>query len=369
MNVTAPFQDVLHRTFLNNSVATWLAAAITAAVVLLVPLVLRHLLVSRLRVVAARTVNQVDDMALSLLTETRTWVLVAVAILAGLGTLALPARAHAVIAPASKLVILWQLALWGAEGVGFWVKHHLTSRTGTSDRASIAMISAMGVGAKVLLWVLIFLTALKSVFGVEITALITGLGVSGIAVALAVQNILGDLLAALAIVFDKPFDVGDAIGVDDISGTVERIGLKTTHIRSTNGEQIIIGNGDLLKSRLHNYRRMSQRRVLFDLDVTYDTPNEVLKRLPSVIEEIVSAQPKVRFDRAHVASFGESAIRIEVVYYLLDPDYKLYMDNQQVIYLEVLRRFGAMQVKFAFPSRTLYHEGSAVGKGLAVGER
>jgi len=368
MNVTAPLQDVLHRTFLNNSISTWLTAAITAAVVLLVPLLLRHFLVSRLRVVAQRTVNQLDDMAVELIAETRTWVLVAIAIFAGLGTLSLPATVASFVAPAAKLAILWQIALWGAEAVGFWVKHHLTTRTGTSDRTSIAMISAMGFGAKVMLWVLIFLTALKSVFGVEITALITGLGVSGIAVALAVQNILGDLLAALAIVFDKPFDVGDSIGVDQISGTVERIGLKTTHIRSVNGEQIIIGNGDLLKSRLRNYRRMSQRRVLFNLDVTYDTPNDVLKRLPSVIEEIVSAQPRVRFDRAHVASFGESAIRIEVVYYVLDPDYKLYMDTQQAVYLEVLRRFGAMQVKFAFPSRTVYHEGAGgAGKDLAVG--
>lgn len=361
MNVTAPLQDVLHRTFLNNSISTWLTAAITAAVVLLVPLLLRHLLASRLRIVSQRTVSGLDDMAVQLVAETRTWVLVAIALFAGLGSLTLPARVETLIAPAAKLVILWQLALWGAAAVAFWVKHHLTSRTGTSDRTSIAMISAMGVGAKVVLWVLIFLTALKSVFGVEITALITGLGVSGIAVALAVQNILGDLLAALAIVFDKPFDVGDAIGVDDISGTVERIGLKTTHIRSTNGEQIVIGNSDLLKSRLHNYRRMSQRRVVFNLEVTYDTPSDVLKRLPSMIEEIVSAQPQVRFDRSHVASLDESAIRIETVYNLVDPDYKLYMNTQQTVYLEVLRRFGGMGVKFAFPSRTVYHEG-ATGK-------
>src|SRR5215813_9201175 len=162
----------------------------------------------------------------------------------------------------------------------------MAHRTTTSDRASIAMVSAIGVGVKVFMWILVVITAMKTVFSIEITPLITGLGVSGIAVALAVQNILGDVLAALAIVFDKPFDVGDSIGVDQISGTVERIGLKTTHIRSVNGEQIIIGNGDLLKSRLRNYRRMSQRRIVFNLDVTYDTPNDVLTRLPSVMEEI-----------------------------------------------------------------------------------
>jgi small-conductance mechanosensitive channel len=206
------------------------------------------------------------------------------------------------------------------------------------------------------------------VFGIAITPLITGLGVSGIAVALAVQNILGDLLAALAIVFDKPFDVGDTIGVDNITGTVEHIGLKTTRIRSVSGEQIIIGNGDLLKSRLRNFRRMYQRRVLFNLDVPYDTPTEVLATLPKIVEEIVMAQSPVKFDRSHVASFGESAIRIETVYFVLDPDYKKYMEVQQAINLEVLRRFATKNVKFAFPSRTVYHEGP-MAKELAVGNQ
>ena len=220
------------------------------------------------------------------------------------------------------------------------------------------MITAMGVGAKVLLWILIVITALKSVFAIEITPLITGLGVSGIAVALAVQNILGDLLAALAIVFDKPFDVGDTIGVDQITGTVEHIGLKTTRIRSITGEQIIIGNSDLLKSRLRNFRRMYQRRALFNLDVTYDTPAATSGQAPgNRRERSCRAQSPVKFDRSHVASFGESAIRIETVYYVLDPDYKTYMDVQQAINLEILRRFGAENVKFAFPSRTVYHEG------------
>ena len=217
----------------------------------------------------------------------------------------------------------------------------------------------MGVGAKVVLWILIVITALKSVFAIEITPLITGLGVSGIAVALAVQNILGDLLAALAIVFDKPFDVGDTIGVDQITGTVEHIGLKTTRIRSVTGEQIIIGNGDLLKSRLRNFRRMYQRRVLFNLDVTFDTPTDVARQAARrSSSQIVSAQSPVQVrPQSHVASFGESAIRIETVYYVLDPDYKMYMDIQQAINLEILRRFAPRSVKFAFPSRTVYHEG------------
>jgi small-conductance mechanosensitive channel len=368
MIVPAPVSELLSRQFLGNSLQAWLTASLTAAILFVVLMVVRWLLVSRLGAVAARTINQIDDMVVALIRETRAWVLLVLAIDVGVAPLKLPPRVELYLSPVAKLVLLWQAAVWGAGAIGFWVKHHLEHRAGTGDRAGIAMINAMGVGAKVILWILVMITALKSVFAIEITPLITGLGVSGIAVALAVQNILGDLLAALAIVFDKPFDVGDAIGVDTITGTVEHIGLKTTRIRSVTGEQIIIGNGDLLKSRLRNFRRMYQRRVLFNLDVTFDTPSEALAKLPTIIEQIVSAQSPVKFDRCHVSSFSESAIRIETVYYVLDPDYKKYMDVQQAINLEVLRRFAAEQVRFAFPSRTVYHEGPMV-KDLAVGKQ
>ena len=368
MIIPAPVSEILSRQFLGNSLQAWLTASLTTAILFVVLMVARRLLVSRLGELAARTTNQIDDMVVALIGETRGWVLLVLAVYVGVAPLKLPPRVEVYLAPAAKLVLLWQAAVWGAGAIGFWVKHHLEHRTGTSDRAGVAMINAMGVGAKVILWILVMITALKSVFAIEITPLITGLGVSGIAVALAVQNILGDLLAALAIVFDKPFDVGDAIGVDTITGTVEHIGLKTTRIRSVTGEQIIIGNGDLLKSRLRNFRRMYQRRVLFNLDVTFDTPSEALAKLPTIIEKIVSAQSPVKFDRCHVSSFSESAIRIETVYYVLDPDYKKYMDVQQAINLEVLRRFAAEKVKFAFPSRTVYHEGPIV-KDIAMGKQ
>ncbi|HXT19028.1 MAG TPA: mechanosensitive ion channel family protein [Gemmatimonadaceae bacterium] len=362
----APVADLLDRQFLSNSLRAWLTAGLTTAVVLLVALVVRRVLISRIGALASRTTNQIDDLIVDLLKGTRTWVLVALAVLTGISSLSLHGRIAPLIPPLTKLILLWQLALWSVAAIAFWVELHLKRRTGTHDRTSVAMITAMGVGAKVVIWLLIFITALKSVFSVEITPLITGLGVSGIAIALAVQNILGDLLAALAIVFDKPFDVGDNIGVDNINGIVEHIGLKTTRIRSVTGEQIIIGNSDVLKSRLRNYRRMFQRRATFNLDVPFDTSTDVLERLPTVLEQIVTAQKPVRFDRSHVASFTESGIRLETVYYVLDPEYNVYMNIQQAINLEILRRFNADQLKFALPSRTVFHHGPGA-KDLAVG--
>ncbi|MGH9889178.1 MAG: mechanosensitive ion channel family protein [bacterium] len=351
-----PVPDLLHSQWYHNSVQAWLTAALTAVGAFVVLLLARRTAVSRLGAIASRTTNNIDDMFVDVLRDTRKWVLFATSIYIGALPLSL-ADARPYLHTAAKLVLLWQSAVWGMAAVGFWVTHYRNNRASVSDRASIAMITAVGVGAKVFLWILVVITGLKTVFGIEITALITGLGVGGIAVALAVQNILGDLLAALAIVFDKPFDVGDSIAVDQTTGTVEHIGLKTTRIRSVNGEQVIIGNSDLLKSRLRNFKRMEHRRVVFNLDVTFDTPIAVLARLPKIVEQVVSAQKPVRFDRCHVASFGESAIRLETVYYVLDPDYKVMMDVQQAINLEILRRFAAENVKFAFPSRTVYHEG------------
>jgi small-conductance mechanosensitive channel len=367
MDVTMPISDALSREFLNNSLQHWLTAAITAVVLFAVLLVGRHLLLSRLGAIAERTTNHVDDTVVAMLKETRTWVLLTLSILTGVHTLNL-GRVSPYLRALDSLILLWQIALWGAAAIEFWMRHHLERRTDSHDRASIAMISAMAVGAKVILWMIVLTTALYNVFGINPTSLITTLGVSGIAVALAVQNILGDLLAALAIVFDKPFDVGDPIGVDQITGVVEHIGLKTTRLRSTTGEQIIIGNGDMLKSRLRNFRRMTQRRVQFNLDVPFDTSAEILSKLPSIVQEIITAQSPVRFERCHVSSFAESAIRLETVYYVTDPDYTKYMDAQQAINLEILRRFSGENVKFALPSRTVYHEGP-MAKDLSVGNQ
>jgi small-conductance mechanosensitive channel len=349
----APITNVVDRVVLQNSIRAWLSALLAAAIILAAGLVLRRLLVAHVGALSSRTATRFDDMAFELIKQTRTGVIVCVAIFIGLTSLVLDPRVSLVVAAAMKLVLLWQAGTWGAAAVTFWVRQHLERRTDSHDRASIAMVSAIGIGARGIIWIAIVLTAMDAVFSIKVTALITGLGIGGIAVALAVQNILGDLLAALAIVFDKPFDVGDAIGVDNVTGTVEHIGLKTTRLRSTSGEQVIVGNSDLLKSRLRNYRRMSQRRVVMTLDVAYDTPPATLERLPKLVEAIVRDQGMVRFDRSHIAGLADWSIKIETVYYVLDPDYTLYMNIQQAVYLAVLRRFASEGVELAFPTQTL----------------
>jgi small-conductance mechanosensitive channel len=170
-------------------------------------------------------------------------------------------------------------------------------------------------------------------------------------VALAVQTVLGDLLASMSIALDKPFTVGDAVQVDDVNGTVEHIGVKSTRIRSLTGEQIVVSNADMLKSRLRNNSRLRERRAAFTLNVAYGTSSDKLRQIPGIVKEIVTAQPHTRFDRCHFMAYGEWALRFEVVYIVTVADYAVYADTLQTVNLAILERFEQMDVEFAFPAR------------------
>jgi small-conductance mechanosensitive channel len=211
----------------------------------------------------------------------------------------------------------------------------------------------VGFITKILLWTIILLIALDNL-GINISALVAGLGIGGIAVALAVQNILGDLFASFSIFLDKPFVIGDFIIVDTYLGTIEHIGLKTTRVRSFSGEQLVFANADLLKSRIRNYKRMYERRVVFTLGVIYQTSYEKLKKIPEIIQDIIEKQTQTRFDRAHFKEYGPYSLNFEIVYWVESPDYNLYMNIQQKTNLEIFQRFDDENIEFAYPSQSLY---------------
>jgi small-conductance mechanosensitive channel len=354
-----PGTGFLDRLFYGNFVRQWLIALVVLVVVFALLVVVRRLLVSRLGILAARTTNLADDLFVDVVRRTKNFFLFVVALVVASRVLLLRPAVDRGLQYLAILFGLVQLALWVNVAIGFWTSTYLDRRRAAADSASVSTINALGLAAKFAVWAILFITALRTVFRVDITALITGLGIGGIAIALAVQNILGDLLAALAIIFDKPFDVGDYIVVDATQGTVEHIGLKTTRIRSLTGEQIIVSNNELLKSRIRNFKRMYERRVVFTLDLTYDTPAELVERVPAIVKEAVTTKQPVRFERSHFVTFAESAFRVETVYWVLDPDYTKYMDIHQAINLELLRRFRSEGIEFAFPSRTVYVRGEA----------
>jgi small-conductance mechanosensitive channel len=339
--------------YFGNTITAWMISLAIGAVVLLALVLIKRLAVSRLGKLAARTDNDFDDAVVEVIRSTRSFFLVAIAIYAAIRGLTIHPRAIGPIEKLLELSFLFQIGLWASGLVAFLVQRSLEKRDQASDRIGVAAVRAIGIAVKVVAWIIVVLVAIQAIFNKNVTALMTGLGVGGIAIALAVQNILGDLLAAVAIVFDRPFDVGDTIQVDQMVGKVEQIGLKTTRLRSVTGEQLILGNGELLKSRLRNYRRMYERRALLHLDLQYDTDAAVVEGVPGLIRQIIEGQNAVRFDRSHFAGFMENALRVETVYYVLDPDYNRFMDVQQAINLAILRRFAADKIQFAFPTRTV----------------
>lgn len=240
--------------------------------------------------------------------------------------------------------------------IGIWSNYLICLTLGkcsiktNHNKTSTLLLSIL---LKTLLWSIIFLLALSNL-GINVTALIGGLGIGGIAVALAVQNILGDLLASLSIVIDKPFEDGDFIVINEHMGTVEKTGLKTTRLKSLSGEQLIFSNSDLLKSVIKNYKRMKERRVVLNIDLLYETPVNKLEKIPSLIRKIIDSQKILKFDRAHFNGFKASSLGFEIVYWVLDPDYNIFMDAQQLVNLEIFKTFKAEEIEFAYPTQKIF---------------
>lgn len=206
---------------------------------------------------------------------------------------------------------------------------------------------------KILIWTIALIFVLDNL-NIQITGLVTGLGIGGIAIAFAAQSVLTDLFNYFTIFFDKPFDIGDFIITGNYKGTIEHIGIKTTRLRSLSGEQLIISNTDLVNSRINNYKRMQRRRINFNFGLTYDTPLWKIKEIPGIIEEIIKSIEKTEFDRAHFAQYAESSLLFDVVYFVKDSDYKTYMDIQQQINFKLREKMDELEVSFAFPTHTIH---------------
>jgi small-conductance mechanosensitive channel len=288
-----------------------------------------------------------------IVSATRFPFLVGVALLAAISQFDLPSRYDKLIHYGWIIVFVSQIALWANEMISIWGERAFARHRELNPSGATHLMVA-GLVARIVLWSLATLVALDNL-GFNISTLMASLGIGGIAVALAVQNILGDIFSSVSIALDKPFVIGDFIVVESYMGTVEYVGLKTTRIRSLGGEQIIFSNTELLKNRIRNYKRMQERRVLFEFGITFETPTEEVERIPGIVKEIItSGVLNTRFDRAHFKAYGGSALQFEVVYYVLDPDYNKYMDIQQTINLELLRRFRKRDISFAYPTQTLH---------------
>lgn len=339
-----------------NSLLSWGLALVAFLAIWALLAMARRLVRGRLRTLVARRETAVLQIAEQMAARTKDWFLFVLAAFGGVQFLGTVPIAGTVPARLVMIAVLIQVGLWATAAVAQFLVIRRSQQLAEHPGA-VATIDLLSFALRAAVWSAVLLVALDNL-GVNITTLIAGLGVGGIAVALAAQNILGDLFASLSIVLDQPFVVGDFLIIDDFLGSVEKVGLKTTRLRSLSGEQLVFSNNDLLSSRIRNYGRMFERRVVFSLGVTYQTPADKLRRIPTIIRDTVEAQDNVRFDRAHFQKYGDFALIFEVVYYVLSSDYTLYMDIQQAINLRIYECFAQEGIEFAYPTQTVYIAGN-----------
>jgi small-conductance mechanosensitive channel len=344
--------------FLERPVISWIVAAATFVLIVLAFPIARGVIRGRVgkptdarswRMLVARLLDR--------------WLRLTTLVIAGVAATMLlvpDARVEYIARLALVIVLAIQLAALMGPIVDWALARATTSASDSSSAAANIAGTLAGMRWLLLLavYAVIVLLALQNL-NVDVTAMVAGLGIGGIAIALAVQNILGDLFGSLTIALDKPFVQGDFIVVGTEMGTVEHVGLKTTRVRSISGEQLVFANSDLLGSRIRNFKRMQERRVLFQFGVVYDTSPEVVQQIPSIVRGCIESQQKVKFDRCHFFRFGESSLDYEAVYYIETPDYNAHMDVQQAVHLSILRSFTERGISFAFPTQTVVHVNAA----------
>ena len=345
------FQGIMERVYFENSVADYLIVIGLFLAALIAIKIFKHYILKRLKKLAEKTTTTIDDFLIRIIQKQILPLANFGAFYLSVNILSLPPFAKKIIDVIGMAVLMVFTARLALSFMSYGFDLYFTKRG--KDIAADRSLTGILAVLKVIVWALAIVMFLDNL-GFKISAIIAGLGIGGIAIALAAQAILGDLFSYFSILFDRPFEVGDFIILDDYLGTIEHIGIKTTRIRSLGGEQVILSNTDLTSSRVRNYKRMDKRRVVFKLGVTYQTSLEQLKVIPGAIEKIIKGVKGTTFDRAHFSSYGDFNLEIEVVYYVMSRDYNIYMDTQQEINFAIKKEFEAREIEFAYPTQTVF---------------
>lgn len=346
-------ESFLDKYFFDNPIRDYLLSLLIFILGAILIFTFKRIVIKKFRKIVQRTESRIDDFILLQVERFIIPLLYLGILYFSVGILRIPSKIRqyidsAAIAVFTFFIIRFLLLIINNSMKFFWKGRSDSS----SDQASFKGISTF---VSILVWALGVVFLLDNL-GFRISAVITGLGIGGIAVALAAQAVLGDFFSYFVIFFDRPFEIGDFISVDDKSGTVEKIGIKTTRVTSLAGEQIVFPNSNLTNSRLHNFKRMQKRRVPFSLSVVYSTPASLLAEIPPLIKSIIQGIDNTTFERAHFQSYGESGLKFEIVYFVTTPDFNKFMDIQQTINFRVYEEFERRGIKMAYPSRTLYIE-------------
>ncbi len=336
--------DWMYRTLLGNSLRDWTVAFGSAILATVAIVLVRSFIVRRLAALAAHTETLVDDALVELARSVRkTYVAIIALCLAGVW-LDFSHGVHDLLRDTAIIFAVLQGARSGTRLVSLWLEHY-SQQHGDLDRTTI---TALGIATKTLVWIALIVIGLDNL-GFKIGGFLTGLGVGGIVLALALQNVFSDLFAALSIVLDKPFIVGDTIAVDDFEGAVEHIGLKSTRVSSINGEQVIFANTDLLKSRVRNLSRRQGRRMLFTVSIDPSTKSDRLAIVPQIMADVIGAEQRAALRRCHLVGAGVRGFDIETAILIPHPEYNQALDVRQAILLEFYLRLEREGIALARP--------------------
>lgn len=344
--------DILNTTFLDNTLLIWLIAAgiITASMIIIKTV--KVVVIKRLNNWAMTTDTTWDDFIIEVVEKSVLPLLHISAFYFALLTLKLPDNIDKVIHTAYMFAFTFFVLKIISAAFKKFIYSFIQRSEEIESESKQKQAGGLIVIINIIIWICGIIFLIDNM-GYNVTTLIAGLGVGGIAIALAAQAVLGDLFSYFVIFFDRPFEIGDFVQLGPDNGIIEHIGIKTTRIRTLSGEQLICSNTDLTNSRLKNYKRMEKRRVVFSLGVTYQTTSSQLAEIPKIVKEIIVSKSLLQFDRGHFSKYGDFSLNFEFVYYVLDADYNLYMDNQQEVYLEIFSAFEKEGIDFAYPTQTI----------------
>ncbi|HII69317.1 TPA: mechanosensitive ion channel family protein [Candidatus Woesearchaeota archaeon] len=353
MQIHPQLQAVLNQPFWNNTGMDYAVAIAIFLSSIILLLLLKKYIITRLQKLAKKTKTEIDDMVIDFFQGIRWQFYAFIGLYIAIMTLTLPPVVGTIMKWMLVIAVGYYAAVAAAKVVDCIVSRRAEAakRENVADDASAILI--IGKLAKVGIFILAFLLILSNL-GVNINSLIAGLGIGGIAVAFALQSILEDLFSSFSIYFDKPFKPGDFIIVGSDTGVVRHIGLKTTRLQTLQGQELVISNKELTSSRINNFKKMEERRVVFAIGVEYSTSSAKLKSIPQIIRDIIKEIKGTRLDRVHFKAFGDFSLNFEVVYYVLDSDYIKYMDIQQDINLKIRERFEKARIVMAFPTQTIH---------------
>lgn len=347
--------QILNYNLGGNKVLDYLIAIGIYAVIILAIRLFRKVLLSKLKKWSEKTTSSLDDVLIGLVEKSVLPILNVLAITSSLQYLTLNPRVSKIIHIGLAVAITFFVLRLISNIIRHILSAYIRRQEGGEEK--LKQVRGIMIVINIVIWLLGIVFLLDNL-GYDITAVVAGLGIGGIAIALASQAILGDLFSYFVIFFDRPFEVGDFIVLDDKNGIIDKVGIKTTRIRTLSGEQLVVSNTDLTNSRIHNFKKMERRRVVFRIGVVYHTTAEQIEMIPQIIKKIIDNKEDATYDRSHFVACGNFSLDFETVYFIEGPEYNRFADIHQAVLLEMFKEFKALNIEFAFPTQTLHVQGT-----------